>query len=1098
MMMVRYLLAALLLIAMLPANAQLISLAYHDIVDGRHKDPYALTRAELREHLEFFKSNGYQPISLNYLKKVKAGKARLPDRAVLLTFDDGLQSYKNIVVPLLDQYGYPSVLSIVSGWLDGNRVPPEYEGKMLSWSEVKQLSRSPLVEVISHSHDLHHGVPSNPQGNESYAATTRQYYPESGRYEPEKAFMSRIRADLRRTIARFNSEIGQRPLALTWPYGAHDQVTAGVASSLGFRFLLTLDPGEISTGDLPNVNRFLVTNKTDVSTLRQWLGITKARPRPVRFIDFGLDGMIDASPEKRELILSRLLDRIEALRVNAVIISALTADRRQAFFPNPEFPVAADVLNRVVHQIRTRLPVQDIYVRLPADLAIRDASRFYASLARLNGFTGIVFEGNTAPKGLNNIKRSVRRYRVNAEFGQYLSVSAPHKRGDFDLFVIKKFPDTTMAMIKRKLQSTGQGNIRALVALIPEEGTDADAIARSMYELRLQGIDHYGYRDYSISNGGRMYPQILSELSVDLPPKRALAAEALFFFVFFYPLFMAIFWMMGAVTFFFRREWGRRDPPELAVYPLVSILVPCHNEELCIQDTVEHLSQNNYPNFEIIAINDGSTDGTAALLEQLTDSIDRLRVINLTQNHGKAKALRAGAMASRGEFLMCIDADALLDKNALFFMMKHFLNGPRVGAVTGNPRVMNRAGLLSRIQIGEFSAIVGMIKRAQRSVGRLFTVSGVNACYRRSAVHKVGYWSSDTVTEDVDISWKLQLAHWDIRYEPKALTWILVPESLKGLWNQRVRWARGGFEAATHYAGNMNHWISRRMWPVLTEYWLGVIWCYALLLTFFFWGATQLLPEDMWPRSLAVNTLLPGWTGVILAVVCLVQFAIGLTLDSYYERRGLLRYLFWAIWYPAVYWIFNAATTVVAVPIGIRQFVRKVQSSGTWRSPGRERLPQPTLRRERQMGNERRQYFQQRSELGTPRGATELAMTMVFWGLWLYFIMPLISLMLWVGGVYLFTERMITMGGYQAFGDQLINYTVAILAMGLMLGLWVLWNQRRYGRHDKRNVIPKHVSETQVGEAAGLGQKDVDELRNARAIYMHYDGTQPVVEKKIP
>jgi hypothetical protein len=68
--------------------------------------------------------------------------------------------------------------------------------------------------------------------------------------------------------------------------------------------------------------------------------------------------------------------------------------------------------------------------------------------------------------------------------------------------------------------------------------------------------------------------------------------------------------------------------------------------------------------------------------------------------------------------------------------------------------------------------------------------------------------------------------------------------------------------------------------------------------------------------------------------------------------------------------------------------------------------------------------------------------------------------------------------------------------MALALTLWVIWNQRRYGRHDKRNMIPKHVSETQVGEATGLGQKDMDGLRSARAIFMHYDGIHPVVEKK--
>jgi biofilm PGA synthesis lipoprotein PgaB len=215
----RYILGLVLLLLVFPVQAQLISLAYHDVVEDRHKDSYALTRAELVDHLEFLRKNNYQPISLAYLKRVQEGRARLPDRAVLLTFDDGLRSYKNIVVPLLEKYGYPSVLSVVSGWLDGKRVPPEYDGKLMTWSEVKQLSRSPLVEVISHSHDLHHGVPSNPQGNESYASTTREYYPGTNRYESEKVFSSRIRADLYKAISRFTAEVGQRPFALTYRLG---------------------------------------------------------------------------------------------------------------------------------------------------------------------------------------------------------------------------------------------------------------------------------------------------------------------------------------------------------------------------------------------------------------------------------------------------------------------------------------------------------------------------------------------------------------------------------------------------------------------------------------------------------------------------------------------------------------------------------------------------------------------------------------------------------------------------------------------------------------------------------------------------------------
>ncbi|MDH5488291.1 MAG: glycosyltransferase, partial [Gammaproteobacteria bacterium] len=147
--------------------------------------------------------------------------------------------------------------------------------------------------------------------------------------------------------------------------------------------------------------------------------------------------------------------------------------------------------------------------------------------------------------------------------------------------------------------------------------------------------------------------------------------------------------------------------PKLEVYPRVAILVPCHNEEVVIRDALIQLSYNRYPNFEIIAINDGSSDRTGEILEELTGKIERLRVVTLTKNMGKAMALKAGTVVSSSEFLMCIDADALLDKDAIYWMMQHFLDGPRVGAVTGNPRVVNLASLLARIQIGEFSAIVG-------------------------------------------------------------------------------------------------------------------------------------------------------------------------------------------------------------------------------------------------------------------------------------------------------------------------------------------------------------------------------------------------------
>lgn len=407
--------------------------------------------------------------------------------------------------------------------------------------------------------------------------------------------------------------------------------------------------------------------------------------------------------------------------------------------------------------------------------------------------------------------------------------------------------------------------------------------------------------------------------------------KALSLFVFFYPLFMAFFWMIGALLFFLRREQAGRQPPVLEHYPLVSVLVPCHNEERNIRATLDRLAKNRYPNFEIVAINDGSSDRTAAILDELTVRHAELRVVTLARNLGKAMALRAGAIAARGEYLMCVDADALLAEDALLWMIPHFLQSGRVAAVTGNPRVQNKRGLLARIQIGEFASIIGMVKRSQRDIGRIFTVSGVHVCYRKRALHKVGYWSPHTVTEDIDVSWRLQMQHWDIRYEPRALSWILVPETLPGLWRQRLRWARGGIEAAHRYAGQLGDWPRRRMWPVYAEYWLGAAWSYSWMFMVVCFLFTWLLP-GIWPAGLAVPTLIPQWTGVILATVCLLQFMVGLFLDSHYER-GIGRSLFWAIWYPMVYWMLSSITTIVAIPQVLlrRGRVRHAR----WQSPER-------------------------------------------------------------------------------------------------------------------------------------------------------------------
>ncbi len=413
--------------------------------------------------------------------------------------------------------------------------------------------------------------------------------------------------------------------------------------------------------------------------------------------------------------------------------------------------------------------------------------------------------------------------------------------------------------------------------------------------------------------------------------------DFLFGFAFYYPLVMAWMWMIGGVWFYYRREYRHIDCDKPVGDEGCSILIPCFNEADTVRQTMQYALQTIYPNFEVIAINDGSKDETAAILDELALQNPRLRVVHLVQNQGKAMALRAGALCAQHEFLVCIDGDALLHPYAVEHIMCHLTSEGRVGAVTGNPRILNRSTLLGKLQVGEFASIIGLIKRAQRTYGRIFTVSGVIAGFRRTALQRVGYWNNDMVTEDIDISWRLQMEGWDIRYEPEALCYIYMPETLSGLWKQRLRWAQGGVEVLLRHGKSLLSWRRRRFWGIAVEYLISVGWAYTMLLIFilYFWGLFFPI-SDVW----YVDTLLPRWHGVMLGMTCLVQFAVSLLIDRHYEHKSYLHHYFWVIWYPLVFWLLSMFTTIVALP---KALMTKPNQRARWVSPDRGLRPDEVI-----------------------------------------------------------------------------------------------------------------------------------------------------------
>ncbi len=404
-------------------------------------------------------------------------------------------------------------------------------------------------------------------------------------------------------------------------------------------------------------------------------------------------------------------------------------------------------------------------------------------------------------------------------------------------------------------------------------------------------------------------------------------------YIFFYPLFMSTLWMIGAIFFYFKNEkpYLKEIIPPLRAnetWPGVSILIPCYNEGQNAIETITYALNVKYPEFEVIAVNDGSKDDTLAILLSLAENNPKLKVVNLAENQGKALGLQAGALVSKYEYLVGIDGDALIDPFCLHWIVKHFIRYPQVAAVTGNPRIRNRTSLLGKIQVGEFSSIVGMIKRAQRSFGRLFTVSGVITGFRKAAVHEVGYWSPDMLTEDIDITWKLQRNGWDVRFEPRALVWILMPETLKGLWKQRLRWAMGGAQVMMKNVKVLFQPKQTHLWGLMTELLLSMVWAYSMIIVFIVWLLDIFI--DIPYLMISDSPILPNQSSVILIGACLIQFYLSKWLDGHYDK-GMGQNYFWMIWYPFAFWFLNLFTAVVALPKVL--FAKKKRAR--WVSPDR-------------------------------------------------------------------------------------------------------------------------------------------------------------------
>nr|WP_097567622.1 glycosyltransferase family 2 protein [Lactiplantibacillus plantarum] len=408
-----------------------------------------------------------------------------------------------------------------------------------------------------------------------------------------------------------------------------------------------------------------------------------------------------------------------------------------------------------------------------------------------------------------------------------------------------------------------------------------------------------------------------------------------------YPIVGSFFWFAGALSYRFIKTNKRDDdwqyiPAEQQ--PMITIMIPAHNEEVMIEETITYLfTQLNYTNYEVLVMNDGSTDKTATIIQRLQSVYPRLRTVEIEKNKGKAHAFNIGMYFAQGEYILSNDADTIPEKDALMKYMNFFIHDRdmNTSAVTANMDVQNRTSLLGKSQTVEFSSIVGVIKRSQTSINdSMYAYSGANTLYRKQFLIDVGGFRQNRATEDISIAWDHQMVGAVPRFAPNIVFHMNVPTTIRDLYHQRKRWAKGGTEVLlTNFKRVVSHpGKYLKQWAFITDQTLSIIWSLFFfvstliflisLVTFFFTGNYERVYHMFCMAFIFVTFEM--FAGVL-------QLLSALIVD---DRGRKFKYLIFMPLYMLIYWQVNALALVTTLIPAVKTILG--YGSGTWVSPVRK------------------------------------------------------------------------------------------------------------------------------------------------------------------
>jgi cellulose synthase/poly-beta-1,6-N-acetylglucosamine synthase-like glycosyltransferase len=285
--------------------------------------------------------------------------------------------------------------------------------------------------------------------------------------------------------------------------------------------------------------------------------------------------------------------------------------------------------------------------------------------------------------------------------------------------------------------------------------------------------------------------------------------------------------VLGVLALVHRSTIVKRTPPmpDPVTGPLISVLIPCFNEEKVIESSVRRILASNWARLEVLVLDDGSQDHTAEVVRRAFADEPRVTLMAF-ENGGKARALNRGLTRARGDVVVALDADTLFPSDTLPKLARWF-GDPAIGAVAGNALVGNRRNLITRWQALEYVTAQNLERRALAALGAVTVVPGAVGAWRRSALEALGGYPDDTLAEDQDLTLAMQRAGWRVEFDPEARAYTEAPETVAGLLKQRFRWSFGTLQCIYKHRAALFD-VKR---PVLGFVALPQIWLFQIILT---------------------------------------------------------------------------------------------------------------------------------------------------------------------------------------------------------------------------------------------------------------------------